>query len=130
MIDFDMKCIHFTRYLYVSYKYFKISFYHFLFLPLDYLKEELALALDERLLQREQLDIDYATAKDDYEKHPVRTFELYKKDRHPAQKPSEYPVQEELGGMWFRGLSETIAKQGAVVQVCNEKYLVEKNIKK
>ena len=89
------------------------------------MREELALALEERSLQREQLDIDYATAKDDYEKHPVRTFELYKKDRHPVQKPSEYPAQEELGGMWFQGLSETIIKQGAVVQVSHRQNYIK-----
>lgn len=80
------------------------------------------MALDERILQGELLDFDYGTAKDDYEKHPVRTFELYKKERHPVEKPFEYPAQEALGGTWFHGLSETVAKQRATVQVSGGKF--------
>ena len=64
------------------------------------------------------LDIEYGISKDDNQKHPVRAFELYRKERHPAQQLFEYPAQEELGGLWFQGLSESVANQRSTVQVC------------
>ena len=49
----------------------------------------------------------------------VPTFELYKTER-PGQgkeKPPEYPAQEKLGGTWFEGMAEVVAKQRPVVRI-------------
>ena len=49
----------------------------------------------------------------------VPMFELYKTER-PGQgkeKPIEYPAQEKLGGTWFEGMAEVVAKQRPVVRI-------------
>lgn len=92
---------------------------HLSIIPLspEYLRDDLATALDEGGFKNVMLDHEYGAAKDDNQKHPVRTFELYTTERHPSKKEFEYPAQEELGGAWFQGLAESVAQQRATVQV-------------
>lgn len=75
--------------------------------------------LDDEELGVEQLDIDYATAKDAYKKKQKnQNIVLYRKDRYPEEKPrpEEQARLDHLGGSWFEGMYETLQKnKGKVV---------------
>lgn len=78
-------------------------------------QEALHDALDDEFYRADGLDYDADELREGvYGRTPA--FELYKTERYGKEKAAEYPAQEKLGGTWFEGMGEVVAKQRPVVR--------------
>ena len=79
-------------------------------------QEPLAQAIDDSFFEVDMLDIDYAIAKDEATKKPIKGLPLYRKDRHEEEKIDQGQV-DHVGGTWFKGMAEEGMKKKAFIDI-------------
>jgi len=78
---------------------------------------ELADVVDDAYLANDRLDVDYGDAKDKAKKKRVQHVPLYTRDRHAEVKSLDDPLADHLGGSWFEGMADELAKRPAAVNM-------------
>lgn len=79
-------------------------------------QEPLAAAIGDSYFDVDMLDIDYAIAKDEATKKPIKGLPLYQKDRYEEEK-LDLGQADHVGGLWFKGMAEEGLNRKALVDI-------------